>query len=78
MPARFIFAALNMPFSHGAGRDGVRRVNACTSRAFTRGVRRVNAISQKGHICVARTHRRAFPPRETEQAGGSRINFAAP
>ncbi|GKW21537.1 hypothetical protein PEC302107_32660 [Pectobacterium araliae] len=81
MPARFIFAtltALNRPFSHDAGRDGVRRLNACASRALNRGVRRVNAISQKGHICVARTHLRALPPRETEQAGGSRINFAAP
>ncbi len=78
MPARFIFAALNMPFSHNTGRDGFRRVKACASRAFTRGVRRVNALSQKGHICVARTHLRALPPRETEQAGGSRINFAAP
>ena len=81
MPVRFIFAtltALNRPFSHDAGRDGVRRLNACASRAFNRGVRRVNALSQKGHICVARTHRQAFPPRETDQAGGSRINFAAP
>lgn len=81
MPARFIFAmltALNRPFSHDAGRDGFKRVNACASRAFIRGVRRVNALSQKGLICVARTHRRAFPPRETELAGGSRINFAAP
>ncbi|UYA59177.1 hypothetical protein NAL19_950 [Pectobacterium sp. F1-1] len=81
MPTRFIFAtltALNRPFSHDAGRDGVRRVKACTSRAFNRGVRRVNSISQKLLICVARTHRRTFPPRETEQAGGSRINFAAP
>ncbi|ARA77526.1 hypothetical protein B5S52_17205 [Pectobacterium brasiliense] len=81
MSERFIFAtftALNMPFRHDAGRDGVRRVNACASRAFIRGVRRENALSQKGRICVARTHRRALPPRETEQAGGSRINFAAP
>ncbi|ATV43808.1 hypothetical protein CTV95_10220 [Pectobacterium brasiliense] len=81
MPARLTFAtltALNRPFSHDAERDGVRRLKACASRAFNRGVRRVNALSQKGHICVARTHRRAFPPRETEQAGGSRINFAAP
>ncbi|GKV94383.1 hypothetical protein PEC301645_18300 [Pectobacterium carotovorum subsp. carotovorum] len=81
MSERFIFAtftALNMPFRHDAGRDGFRRVKACASRAFTCGVRRVNAISQKLLICVARTHRRAFPPRETEQAGGSRINFAAP
>ncbi|GKW32862.1 hypothetical protein PEC730217_16420 [Pectobacterium carotovorum subsp. carotovorum] len=81
MPTRFIFAtltALNRPFSHDAGRDGVRRVKACATRAFNRGVRRVNSISQKLLICVARTHRRAFPPRETEQAGGSRINFAAP
>ncbi|PLY36751.1 hypothetical protein F164LOC_13820 [Pectobacterium carotovorum] len=81
MPARFIFAtltALNRPFSHDAGRDGVRRVKDCVSRAFNRGMRRVNALSQKGHICVARTHRRVFPPRGTEQAGGSRINFAAP
>ncbi len=81
MPAGFIFAtltALNRPFSHDAGRDGFRRVDACASRVFTRGVRRVNALSQKGRICVARTHRRAFPPRGTEQAGGSRINFAAP
>ncbi|WP_117624946.1 hypothetical protein [Pectobacterium brasiliense] len=72
MSERFIFAtftALNMPFRHDAGRDGVRRVKACTSRAFTCGVRRVNSISQKLLICVARTHRRAFPPRETEQAG---------
>ncbi len=81
MPARFIFAtltALNRPFRHDEGRDGVRRLNACASRAFNRGVRRVNSISQKLLICVVRTHRRAFPPRETEQAGGSRINFAAP
>ncbi len=81
MPAGFIFAtltALNRPSRHDAGRDGFRRVDACASRAFTRGVRRVNALSQKGGICVARTHRRAFPPRGTEQAGGSRINFAAP
>ncbi|KHT17228.1 hypothetical protein RC97_15040 [Pectobacterium brasiliense] len=81
MPVRFIFAtltALNRPFSHDAERDGVRRLNTCASRAFNRGVRRVNALSQKGHICVARTHPRAFPPGETEQAGGSRINFAAP
>jgi hypothetical protein len=81
MPTRFIFAtltALNRPFSHDTERDGVRRVNACATRAFTRGVRRVNSISQKLLICVARSHRRAFPPRETEQAGGSRINFAAP
>lgn len=81
MPARFIFAtltALNRPFRHDAGCDGFRRVKACTPRAFTRGVRRENALSQKGLICVARTHPRAFPPRETEQAGGSRINFAAP
>lgn len=81
MPARFIFAtltALNRPSRHDAGRDGFRRVGACAPRAFNRGVRRVNAISQKGGICVARTHRRAFPPRGTEQAGGSRINFAAP
>ncbi|QDX31401.1 hypothetical protein Dpoa569_0003422 [Dickeya poaceiphila] len=81
MPARFIFAtltALNRPSRHDAGRDGFRRLNACASRAFNRGVRRVNALSQKGLICVARTHRRAFPPRETELAGGSRINFAAP
>lgn len=81
MPARFIFATLttlNRPFSHDAGRDGVRRLNACASRAFNCGVRRVNSISQKLLICVARTHRRAFLPGETEQAGGSRINFAAP
>lgn len=81
MPERFIFTtstALNRPFRHDTGRDGVRRMNACASRAFIRGVRRVNAISQKGLICVARTHQRAFSPRETEQAGGSRINFAAP
>ncbi len=81
MSERFIFAtftALNRPFRHDAGRDGVRRVKACASRAFTCGVRRVNSISQKLLICVARTHPRAFPPRETEQAGGSRINFAAP
>lgn len=81
MPTRFIFAtltALNRPFSHDAERDGVRRLNACASWAFNRGVRRVNALSQKGHICVVRTHPRAFPPRETEPAGGSRINFAAP
>ena len=81
MPTRFIFAtltALNRSFSNDAGRDGVRRLNACVSRAFNRGVRRVNSISQKLLICVARTHPRAFPPRETEQAGGSRINFAAP
>lgn len=81
MPARFIFAtltALNRPSRHDEGRDGFRRVKACASRAFTCGVRRVNSISQKLLICVARTHRRAFPPRETEQAGGSRINFAAP
>lgn len=81
MPTRFIFSmltALGRPFSHDAGRDGVRRLEACASRAFNRGVRRVNSISQKLLICVARTHRRAFPPRETEQAGGSRINFAAP
>ncbi|ARA77878.1 hypothetical protein RC90_13745 [Pectobacterium brasiliense] len=81
MSERFIFAtftALNMPFRHDAGRDGFRRVKACASRAFTCGVRRVNSISQKLLICVARTHQRAFPPRGTEQAGGSRINFAAP
>lgn len=81
MSERFIFAtftALNRPFRHDAGRDGVRRVKACASRAFTCAVRRVNSISQKLLICVARTHRRAFSPRETEQAGGSRINFAAP
>ncbi len=81
MPARFIFAtltALNRPLSHDAERDGVRRLNTCASRAFNRGVRQVNALSQKGDICVVRTHRRAFPPGETEQAGGSRINFAAP
>jgi hypothetical protein len=81
MPARFIFAiltALNRPSRHDAGRDGFRRMDACASRAFIRGVRRENGLSQKGLICVARTHRRAFPPRETEQAGGSRINFAAP
>ncbi len=81
MPACFIFAtltALNRPFSNDTERDGVRRLNACASRAFNRGVRRVNSISQKLLICVARPHRRAFPPRETEQAGGSRINFAAP
>lgn len=81
MSERFIFAtftALNRPFNHDAGHDGVRRLNACASRAFNRGVRRVNALSQKGNICVARTHLRALPPRETEQAGGSRINFAAP
>ncbi len=81
MPERFMFAtftALDRPFSHDAGRDGVRRMKACAPRAFTRGVRRVNALSQKGYICVARTHPRAFPPRETELAGGSRIIFAAP
>lgn len=81
MSERFIFAtftALNRPFRHDAGRDGFRRVKACASRAFTCGVRRVNSISQKLLICVARTHRRAFPPRETKQARGSRINFAAP
>lgn len=81
MPTRFIFSmltALNRPFSHDTGRDGVRRLNACATRAFNRGVRRVNALSQKELICVARTHPRAFPPRETGQAGGSRINFAAP
>ncbi|MFJ5444587.1 hypothetical protein ACIPT6_22030, partial [Pectobacterium sp. CHL-2024] len=81
MSERFIFAtftALNMPFKHDAGRDGFRRVKACAPLAFTRGVGRENALSQKGYICVVRTHQRAFPPRETEQAGGSRINFAAP
>ncbi len=81
MPACFIFAtltALNRPFSNNTERDGVRRLNTCASRAFNRGVRRVNSISQKLLICVARTHRRAFLPGETEQAGGSRINFAAP
>ncbi len=81
MPARFIFAtltALSMPFKHNARRSGFRQLKACASRAFNRGVRRVNSISQKLLICVARTHPRAFPPGETEQAGGSRINFAAP
>lgn len=81
MPTRFIFTtltALNRPFSHDAECDWARRLNACASLAFTCGVRRVNSISQKLLICVARTHPRAFPPRETEQAGGSRINFAAP
>ncbi|KFX10059.1 hypothetical protein JV35_21435, partial [Pectobacterium betavasculorum] len=81
MSTRFIFSmltALNRPFNHDAGRDGVRRLNACASRAFNRGVRRVNVLSQKGNICVARIHLRALPPRETELAGGSRINFAAP
>ncbi|QHP79319.1 hypothetical protein EO763_04845 [Pectobacterium odoriferum] len=81
MSSRFIFTtltALNRLFKHNAECSGVRRLNACASRAFNRGVRRVNSISQKLLICVARTHPRAFLPRETEQAGGSRINFAAP
>lgn len=81
MPECFVFAtftALNMRFRHDAGRDGFRRLNACTSWAFNRGVRRENALSQKGLICVARTHRRAFPPKGNRAGRGSRINFAAP
>lgn len=58
--------------------DAFRLINFCAPQELISGVRRVNSISQKWLICVARTHRRAFPPRGTELAGGSRKNFAAP
>lgn len=74
MPAGFIFAtltALNRPFSHDAGRDGFRRVDACAPRAFTRGVRRVNALSQKGGIYSPEPTGERSPQGEPSRPGGA-------